>query len=591
MVRKRRLFWQLYPSILLITLMSVAAVTWFASRSLKQSFIDQYESDLEARARLLKEQFLKHLTSPEKRGIDLLCKEIGAPAATRITVISPSGEVLGDSEEDPLDMDNHMDRTEVINAFTNGVGMSIRYSRTLQKDMMYVGVTLEDNSGVMGVIRTSIPLAAIDETLGSIRKKIVVGGIVISFFVAIISLLVSRRISRPIEEIRKGAECFARGELERRLPVFNSEEIGGLSETMNQMASELHERINTIMQQRNELDAVLASMVEGVIAVDMEERVISMNKAAAQIFGCNVNDIQGRAIQEVVRDTALLEFVTTALYSREPVEKDIVTHDESEKLLSGHGTVLYDAENNRRGALIVLHDVTRLLKLENIRRDFVANVSHEMKTPVTAIKGFVETLQDGAIINPSDVTRFLEIIKKHADRLEAIIEDLLALSRIEQDAEREEIVLTEGSVRDLLLAAIQSCDVIAQAGKIRIELSCSEQIRSEFDAGLLEQAMVNLIDNAVKYGNDNGVVQVKAIETDGEVVINVRDNGRGIDKHHIPRLFERFYRADKARSRKLGGTGLGLAIVKHIIQTHGGQVTVESAPGEGSTFSIHLPRF
>jgi len=332
------------------------------------------------------------------------------------------------------------------------------------------------------------------------------------------------------------------------------------------MASELHERINTIMQQRNELDAVLASMVEGVIAVDMEERVISMNKAAAQIFGCNVNDIQGRAIQEVVRDTALLEFVTTALYSREPVEKDIVTHDESEKLLSGHGTVLYDAENNRRGALIVLHDVTRLLKLENIRRDFVANVSHEMKTPVTAIKGFVETLQDGAIINPSDARRFLDIIKKHADRLEAIIEDLLALSRIEQDAEREEIVLTEGSVRDLLLAAIQSCDVIAQAGKIRIELSCSEQIRSEFDAGLLEQAVVNLIDNAVKYGNDNGVVQVKAIETDGEVVINVRDNGRGIDKHHIPRLFERFYRADKARSRKLGGTGLGLAIVKHIVQ-------------------------
>ncbi|MBW1769321.1 MAG: hypothetical protein JRJ65_20030 [Deltaproteobacteria bacterium] len=209
MVRKRRLFWQLYPSILLITLMSVAAVTWFASRSLKQSFIDQYESDLEARARLLKEQFLKHLASPEKRGIDLLCKEIGAPAATRITVISPSGEVLGDSEEDPLDMDNHMDRTEVINAFTNGVGMSIRYSRTLQKDMMYVGVTLEDNSGVMGVIRTSIPLAAIDETLGSIRKKIVVGSIFISFLVAIISLLVSRRISRPIEEIRKGAECFA----------------------------------------------------------------------------------------------------------------------------------------------------------------------------------------------------------------------------------------------------------------------------------------------------------------------------------------------------------------------------------------------
>ena len=431
---------------------------------------------------------------------------------------------------------------------------------------------------------------SIDVAIRNTQVKIALGGLIIALFAAVLSLIVSRRISRPIEEIKKGAECFARGDFECRLPVSNSEEIAGLSEAMKKMALQLDERINTIIRQRNEIEAVLSSMVEGVIAVDMEERVISMNHAAAHMFGCDPSKAQGRSVQEVIRNTVLQQFVTSALSSKEPVEKDIILSFDGDRFLSGHGTLLHDAQGKQIGALIVLNDVTRIRKLEKIRRDFVANVSHEIKTPITAIKGFVETLRDGAVKNLEDAERFLSIIEKHVDRLEAIIEDLLTLSRIEREAEREDVVLAEGRVKDVLETAIQICEVSAVTKKISIELSCGEDIVAKFDPPLLEQAFVNLLDNAIKYSDEGSLIQVEVTQTDHESIVRVRDQGCGIEKKHLPRLFERFYRVDKARSRQLGGTGLGLAIVKHIAQAHGGYVAVESLPGEGSMFSLHLPR-
>ena len=251
---------------------------------------------------------------------------------------------------------------------------------------------------------------------------------------------------------------------------------------------------------------------------------------------------------------------------------------------------LIGQHHNRIGALIVLNDVTRLRRLENIRRDFVANVSHEIKTPVTAIKGFVETLHDGSIRNSRDAERFLGIIGKHVDRLNAIIEDLLSLSRIEQDVEREEIVLEEGSIRDVLLTAIQVCEVKAASKNIRVALSCKEDLKARINPPLLEQAVVNLLDNAIKYSDSESTIRVQARKTNDQIILSVHDEGCGIGKEHSHRLFERFYRVDKARSRQLGGTGLGLAIVKHITQAHGGHVSVESTPGKGSTFSLHLPK-
>jgi two-component system phosphate regulon sensor histidine kinase PhoR len=587
--KKKRFLWQLFLSYVLIAFVSLLAVTWYASSSMRHFFLQQVETDLEARARLFENQLLERLEPLDAEGIDQLCKDMGRSADTRITVILPSGEVVGDSDEDPKNMDNHMDRPEILKAFSVGRGTSTRYSVTLEQSMMYVALPLNKEARTVGVVRTSMSADSIDKVLGRIQIRILLGGFIMAAFAAVLSFIISHRMKRPIDEIKRGAERFASGDFQFRLPTSDMEELAGLSETMNQMAGELQERINTITAQRNELEAVLSSMVEGVLAVDMEERIISMNDAAAEIFHCDPSEAEGRSIQEVVRHPDLQKFVGDALSSETPVEKDVVLYAAEEQILNGLGTALRDAQGKRGGALIVLNDVTQLRRLETIRRDFVANVSHEIKTPITAIKGFVETLRDGAAKNHKDAERFLEIIDKHVDRLEAIIEDLLSLSRIERQAEREEILLQEGAIKDVLQTAIQVCQVKAAPKHIRLDLSCEEGLTAKINPALLEQAVVNLLDNAIKYSDAESAVTVAATTQDHEVMIAVVDHGSGIEKRHLDRLFERFYRVDRARSRKLGGTGLGLAIVKHIIQAHGGRVSVESQPGKGSTFTLHLP--
>jgi two-component system phosphate regulon sensor histidine kinase PhoR len=282
--------------------------------------------------------------------------------------------------------------------------------------------------------------------------------------------------------------------------------------------------------------------------------------------------------------------VTEALRSKQPLEAEmrlVIRGDE--RFLQAHGAPLRDASGKEIGVLVVLNDMTRLLRLENIRRDFVANVSHELKTPITAIKGSVETLLGGAIEESDSAPRFLEIIARQADRLNAIIEDLLALSRIEQEEEKSGIHLDPVAVRDVIQSALLSCQVRAQDKQVRLAVDCSGELQCPANAPLLEQALVNLVDNAITYSSEGGEVRIAARAAANGLEITVRDFGCGIAREHLPRLFERFYRVDKARSRKQGGTGLGLAIVKHIIQAHGGQVRVDSAPGEGSLFTISLP--
>ncbi|HKK01264.1 MAG TPA: ATP-binding protein, partial [Desulfuromonadales bacterium] len=497
--------------------------------------------------------------------------------------------VVADSHEEPERMENHARRPEIVVALSGGIGRAVRFSRTLHERMMYVAIPIKRDGRLLGVARAAIPITAIEQTLQGIYLKIVLGGLAAVLLTGLLSLYMSRRISRPLEEIRRGAERFAKGDLTSRLTVAGSVEIVGLAESLNQMVTHLNERIQTVLHQRNEQEAVLASMVEGVLAVDTDERIIRINQAAGRLLGVHPEAVQGRRLHEVIRKADLLRFVDRALASREPVEGDIVLQREGEQYLQAHGTVLRGAHGQENGALIVLNDVTRLRRLESLRRDFVANVSHELKTPITAIKGFVETLLDGAIDRPEDSRRFLGIITKQAERLNAIIDDLLALSRIEQEGERSEVPLHPGVIAEVLKGAQQACAIGASGKGIHIEVTCEEILRARINAPLLEQAVINLIDNAVKYSEAEQAIEVTAAREGAEVVIRVRDHGRGIDAEHLPRLFERFYRVDKARSRKQGGTGLGLAIVKHIAAAHGGQVTVSSVPGEGSVFAIHLP--
>jgi two-component system phosphate regulon sensor histidine kinase PhoR len=588
-MQRKRLLWQFFPYFLIVSLLSILAASWYASRSLHRFYVERTASDLEARAQLARSELGGLLKPLDSNGVDALCKQLGRDSGTRITVILPSGEVVGDSDEPPAQMDNHVGRPEIAEALMGRAGSSTRYSKTLQRNMMYVAVPVEKDGAVIGVIRAALALYSVEEPFRALRVELIAGVLFLILLAGIGSFAVSRRLIRPIEEMRQAAERFALGNLSHRVPVPESEELGELAEVLNRLAAELGEKIALLERQRNEQGAMFASMIEGVVAIDESERVINLNPAAERLLGIRSEDVLNRSLQEAVRNSDLHKLVDRAFDTGEPEEGDIVLYNGHERHLLAHVTTLRNTVGRSVGALVVLNDVTRLRKLENLRREFVANVSHELKTPITSIKGFVETLQEGAVNHPEDAQRFLGIIAKHADRLNSIIEDLLSLSRIEQQSDFSQVALETASVRDVLNTAVQLCQPKAAQKDIRITLDSPPALAAKINAPLLEQAVVNLIDNAVKYSNPGKPITLRASADAGAVRISVEDQGCGVPAEHLPRIFERFYRVDKARSRQLGGTGLGLSIVRHIALAHGGSVDVSSVVGQGSTFTITLP--
>jgi two-component system phosphate regulon sensor histidine kinase PhoR len=330
-------------------------------------------------------------------------------------------------------------------------------------------------------------------------------------------------------------------------------------------------------------------MVEGVLAIDSNERILRMNDAATRLLGVDAARVEGRLFPEIVRSIDLHKLVAAVISTQQPVEGEVVLRDREARFLRVNGTVLHDAPEGRSGVLLVIHDVSDLKRLESVRRDFVANVSHELKTPVTSIQGYVETLLDGAMNETEQREKFLKIVAKHTERLHAILEDLLTLARVEQEGEKPQSVLTRGPLRSVLEAAVADCGTKAEEKNMQVQLTCPAELTAAMNVSLLEQAVVNLIENAIAYSLPYQTVEVSGLAGEREVEIRVRDHGCGISREHLPRIFERFYRVDKSRSRDSGGTGLGLAIVKHIVQLHDGRTAVESIPAKGSTFSIFLP--
>jgi len=585
---RRKLLWRLYPSYLLILILALTAVAIYASGAVGRSLEQETARDLKVRAQLM----AAHLTQPDglpaQATIQSQCRALGRQTQTRFTVVLPSGRVMADSLKEPARMDNHGDRPEIKQAQSAASGQSVRYSTTLQQDMMYVAVPLRRDGQIVAVVRASKPLQAISTILRSIYWRLALGGLLVALLAGGLALYVAHRINLPLREMQAGAARFAAGDLRYRLAVPRTEETADLALAMNDMASQLDDRIRTVTQQRNELEAVLASMVEAVLVVDTGGRLLRYNHAAQALLDLDAARAVGRPMEEAIRNAELHRLLASILDSHAPQEAEILLHRDEDRHLSAVGAALHGPEDERVGALVVLHDLTHLRRLESMRQDFVANVSHELKTPITAIQGFVETLRDGALTDPDNASRFLDIIARHADRLNAIIEDLMALSRLERGApsmlERE-----PGRVGDVLVAARQLCEHAAQEREVTVTLDGALDLELPMNASLLEQAVVNLCDNAIKYSARGGGVALSVAHVETELVISVRDEGSGIPPKDQARVFERFYRVDKARSREQGGTGLGLALVKHIVNLHQGRVTLESAVGQGTTFRIVLP--
>lgn len=591
-MRQGRLLGKFFPPLMVILLAALLLVTGFAGRAMRAFVLERTTNELETVSRILAPRLQEPVAGNDLGRIQELCREAASARNLRVTVILPGGRVAGDSHQDPEVMDNHASRPEIAVAFAGGTGQSLRFSSTTDHQRLYVAVpgAVGGGTAIPYVVRCSVSMTSLGELLRKLYLEIALAGLAMALLAGAVSYLLARRIASALDALQEGAEDFAGGDLSRRLKVDYSAEMSAVADSMNHMAVQLAERISTSESQRDELEAVLGSMAEGVIALDADENIIRMNRCAERLVGRSADFALGRSIQEIGRNPGLTRLVQQALRDPEPREGDVHLGDAQETLLRVQASGLAGLKDGRAGVLLVMNDVTRLRRLQTMRRDFVANVSHELKTPVTSIKGFVETLLETPPSNAEDTRRFLTIINRQADRLDSIISDLLALSRLEKDTGSGGIELNDLALAPVIERALRDLASGPDTDTGRVTLDCDGNLRAAINPPLLEQAVGNLVQNALKYSPQETPVCVRCEGEGDEIRIHVQDSGPGIASEHLPRIFERFYRVDTARSRMMGGTGLGLAIVKHIAQAHNGRATVASELGRGSTFTITLPR-
>ena len=511
-----------------------------------------------------------------------------AASGARVTVITADGRVLADSQSDPQTMENHATRPEVLEAMAKGDGRSIRHSITINRDLLYYAVRQNTPAGSPIVLRFALPLETVDETLSSFRRRLWLASFFILLIAGGISLLFSRSFTGRVERLKDFSRRVAEGDF-RPLPREGSgDAIEALGISLNRTAARLDRTIQTLTEERNLSSAILGSMVEGVAVVNGSERLVFANPGFAEILSLDVPPTSGSALVEVVRQTELLEAVRQVLHGESRVQSEIVTGT----LRQHHFAITVAAvrAGDTTGAVVVLHDITELRRLERVRRDFVANVSHEFRTPLTAIQGFAETLLAGAIDDPQNRTRFLEIILEHSRRLARLTEDLLMLSKM--DAERLELEIRRLSVSQLIESCLETAQRRAAEKDLRISVNTPQRLPDiAGDRRRLAEVLQNLLDNAIQYTLPGGQIMLSAEAVEEEVVLTVSDTGIGIPQADQPRIFERFYRVDVARSREAGGTGLGLAIAKHLVEVHGGRLWVDSEVGQGSQFHFSVPLF
>ncbi len=584
-----RFLWRLFASYAALILISIAVIGGMILNRMENDSLEEIKRSLKSQVILFKDIAAGYLTGPAGDSIREHIRSLGAELGTRLTIIDAEGVVLADSQKDPAIMDNYATRPEILAARSHGYGISTRYSSALGSRMMYLAIPIKRYGALLGYARVSVSLISIDDRISRLRS-IVAGGAGAAMVVALLfGLLIARRFSRPITQMTPVAESMAAGDYTKRLPNGRTDEIGKLSITLNRLAEKLTERVETISKDRNKLQAILESMVEGVIAVDDSERIIHMNLAAGKIIGVLHDECIGKPVWEVTRLREICEILSATIKNKREIESDLkITSRGNETVVEMYASPVFDAGAELVGAVVALHDVSQIHNLERIRRDFVANASHELKTPITAIRGMVETMIDDERMPKENRTSFLAKMRDQSIRLSTIVTDILTLARLESAGGLLE--KTRTNLGDLVMAAASPFRVSAQEKGVSLETEFpGAPIYLPVDREAISLVVSNLLDNALKHTPGGGLIWVRLNAGESAVTIEIADTGIGIDPIHHPRIFERFYRVDKARSRELGGTGLGLYIVKHIALSHGGVVTVQSEPGEGSVFRVVLP--
>jgi two-component system phosphate regulon sensor histidine kinase PhoR len=578
-----RLFWKFGLIHLVLFLLVILALDASVLRALRREYIDAALEQLQSLSRLSETE------PPETAEAAVLKKWAAwmAGARVRVTLVAPDGKVLADSDEDPSRMDDHIGRSEIREALEKGAGHAVRYSATIGHDLVYLATRQKTADGQALIVRYAIPLQRLAEARSGFRRGLWLVSLAILILAGSVSLLFFRILAARIARFREFASRVAAGDFRPLAQDRHRDELTALAGTMNQTAAQLEETVHKLMEERNQSAAVLAGMAEGVIVVNAAGRVMFCNPAFCRAMNINNQYWQGRPVAEVVPMADLLTCLERARSANGPVTSEVTTGSVRTRSFAVAVTPILSG-SEPAGAVLVLHDITEIRRLERARRDFVANVSHEFKTPLTIIQGFAETLRDGALHDPENGRKFIEIIREHAVRLGALTDDLLKLARIE--AGKLECRRQTVPIASIVEACLTTARLNARAKYLIVEAEYAADLPPiTADPLLLRQVLQNLLDNAVRYSPPGGRITVTAAASKTEVTLSVTDHGPGIPKAEQERIFERFFRADAARDRESGGTGLGLSIAKHLVEMHGGRIQVESEVGLGSTFQVILP--
>jgi|GEM_PF-102601 len=606
---------RLYTDFFIVIAVCALVINLLLNQYIKETSGKELNERLLAEANFLKELSLKTIMSASPNRVEYLREQISRldrKNGNRLTIIDELGWVIADSRERPIYMDNHLQRPEIQESIGKSYGHAERFSHTVKQDMKYLALQIvepnhrpeKENNKAIGFVRVALPLSEIQENQKKVTFSILAGCLLSAAIAMVLSFYFSRRFSKPIITFTETADSIAKGNFEQRISVKHKDEIGRLADSFNVMASSANTRVRNITEEKNKLMTILSGLVEGVIAIDEHQRIIHINHAAEHalsISRTSIGELVWNAIDNKDIHHILRNIFKDGGISRDQVripidKKNNQQNVHKETILDVYGAALSaeQSDNKNNGAILVLNDISELEMLENIRRDFVTNASHELKTPLTAIRGIVETILLDQTMHRDTVFHFLNKVQDQTNRLVSIVSDLMTLSRLEggKNIEFEYI-----SIDELVQQSFQGFDNIAQEKNVGLVIN-SNSITTQNsqiygDAYAITQLIDNLIDNAIKYTPAQGEVSIHLNKIDKDqkswVQIIVSDNGMGINKNDQARIFERFYRVDKGRSRDLGGTGLGLAITKHIAEQHKGSIWVESEVGKGSKFTVMLP--